>query len=191
MLWSVFWSQELHIACLRNRGRQKMYHFLWLCTYAENHTKLAFQNFQTLLHSIKHSPWPPSLTPLVQAMGVCQSTFRMWFIIADITIHLMATWSFHNDIAGSDLIMLRDRLGRRLCDQSCRLSIYPCSESVRCLGVRPPFSMHHHSETGSDVNTRFKGSSRMVCTEDPRITASGQYVSDVTKCFFQLQICNT
>lgn len=42
-------------------------------------------------------------------MAVCQSTFRMWFIIADITIHLMATWSFHNDSAGSALTMLKDR----------------------------------------------------------------------------------
>lgn len=86
-----------------------MYRPLWLCTNAENHSKLSFQNFQTHLHSIKHSPWTTSLTPPVQAMGVCQSTFHVWFIIADSTIHLMATRSFHNDSVGCALTVLKDR----------------------------------------------------------------------------------
>lgn len=55
-------------------------------------------------YSLLNSPWPPSITPPVQAMGVCQSTFGMWFINADIIIHPMATWLFHNDSAGSTLI---------------------------------------------------------------------------------------
>lgn len=73
------------------------------CTYRENNSKFSSQKLQTQLLSIKFS-LAPSLTPPVQAMGVCQSTFGMWFLNADIIIHPMATWLFHNDSAGSTLI---------------------------------------------------------------------------------------
>lgn len=137
-----------------------------------------FSTFQTYLHSIKHSPWPPSLTSPGQAIGVCQSTFRMWFIIADITIHIMALWSFHNDGPGSALITLKDCRGRSPCDRSCRPSLYPCSVTWSKTTV----SMRHQCETRSDVNTRFIGSSRAACAnklEDPRLNSQLRFSTSV------------
>lgn len=145
-----------------------MHRSLWLCTYAENHAKLSFQNFQTHIHSIKHSPWPTSLTPPVQAIGVRQSTFRMWFIIANITIHLMAIWSFHNDSAGSALIMLKDCWGGAAWSEQSDLRL-PQFSGCTLPWWRPQFSIHHHSETGSDVKTRVIYSSNTACTKNGTI----------------------
>lgn len=139
-----------------------------------------FSTLQTYLHSIKHSPWPPSLTSPGQAIGVCQSTFRMWFIIADITIRIMALWSSNNEGAGSALITRKDCRGRSLCDRSCQPSLYPSSVTWSKTTV----SIHHQCETRSDVNTRFIGSSRTARAnklEDLKteLTAAVQYVSNV------------
>lgn len=47
-----------------------------------------FQSFQ--IHF--HTPQPLSLAPLVQGMGVCPSTFCMWFITTDITVYVIMSY---------------------------------------------------------------------------------------------------
>lgn len=145
------------------------------------HLKLSCQNFETHINSA----WPLALTLRAQTMGVCQSTFWVRFSTTDITIHLMTAWNFHNDGTGPALTTVKDHGRRRPWDQSCWPFVYPCSMSARRLGASPHFSVRHHGETRSDVNTKFTGSSSAACTNNCRIqvkapgTAAGQYVSNV------------
>lgn len=149
-----------------------MYQALWLCTYAENHSKLSFQ---THLHSIKHSPWPPPLSPPVQAMGVCQSTFCMWFIIANITIHLMVTWSFHNDSTGSAQTMLKDHRESRLCDlftpvQWLHAALEQAHSFQYTITVKPDQMLTQGSWVHPEQCVRSTGGSKT------KLTVASQYV---------------
>lgn len=81
----------------------------------------------------------------------------------------MTAWNFHNNGTGPALTTVKDHGGRRPCDQSCWPFVYPCSMSAHCLGASPHFSVSHHGETRSDVNTRFMSSSRAPCTNNWRI----------------------
>lgn len=60
----------------------------------------------------------------------------------------MTTWLFHNDSTSFALTALKDHGERRMCDQSCWLPFF----SDCCLAAQTQISIHHHSETRSDVN---------------------------------------
>lgn len=106
-------------------------------------------------------------------MGVCQSTFGMWFLNADIIIHPMATWLFHNDSAGSTLISVGG-FGEGCAD--------PPFTPVLWLHARPQFLKTPSQRNRIMVFHGFVRNS--VCEEckDPRALSDIRWIMATVEC---------